>query len=234
MPEVRQRPEGTRRGIGNRVAPARFILFGSLTIIAVILGSIEGDWQHGGLIGFDVGATAFLLSLTPLLKDCGTLEMRRLAAQNNPNRITLLFIAAIVMVVVLIAVAVELAQKGNPPAWQLALIMTTLALVWLFTNTIYALHYADMYYLRDSSTQTDSGGIRFPGTKEPDYWDFMYFAFSVGMTFQTSDSNITSGKIRRVVTLHSLTAFVFSISVIAFSINVLGAAGGGAGVVIAH
>jgi uncharacterized membrane protein len=220
--------------MGNRVAPVRFILFGIVTIIAAGIASIGGDWKHGGLIGFDVGATAFLTSLIPVLKDCGTMEMRRLAAQNNANRVTLLFIAGLVMVIVLIAVAVELAQKGNPPAWQMALIIITLALVWLFTNTIYALHYADMYYFPDSGTQTDSGGIRFPGTTEPDYWDFIYFAFSVGMTFQTSDSNITSGKIRRVVTLHSLTAFVFSISVIAFSINVLGAAGGGAGIVIAH
>ena len=61
-----------------------------------------------------------------------------------------------------------------------------------------------------------------PGTDEPDYWDFVYFAFTLGMTFQTSDVSITDRRIRRVVLGHSLAAFVFNLGVLAFTINVLG------------
>ena len=68
----------------------------------------------------------------------------------------------------------------------------------------------------------DAAGIEFPGTKSPDYWDFAYFSFTLGMTFQTSDVAVTSTAIRKVVLFHCFAAFVFNIGVIAFTINVLG------------
>ena len=92
----------------------------------------------------------------------------------------------------------------------------TLLLTWFFTNTVYALHYAHLYY--SSRDGNDAGGIDFPGTKTPDYLDFVYFSFTLGMTFQTSDTAITSRTIRRIATAHSFAAFVFNIGVIAFTI----------------
>jgi uncharacterized membrane protein len=100
------------------------------------------------------------------------------------------------------------------------LVIGTLALCWLFSNLVYALHYAHLYYR--AGRGGDAGGLTFPGTDEPDYGDFVYFAFCLGMTFQTSDVTITDGGTRRVVTLHCLAAFVFNLGVIAFTINVLG------------
>jgi len=99
-------------------------------------------------------------------------------------------------------------------------------LAWLFSNSIYALHYAHLFYSRADGGR-DAGGIDIPDTKEPNYWDFVYFSFTLGMTFQTSDCQITSPRIRRVVIGHCLAAFVFNIGVLAFSINVLGGGGGG-------
>ena len=94
-----------------------------------------------------------------------------------------------------------------------------------FANSVYALHYAHVYYTRNAETDGDLGGIDFPGTKAPAYDDFLYFAFTLGMTFQTSDTNITASGIRRVALLHSFAAFLFSIGLIAFTINVIGGAG---------
>jgi uncharacterized membrane protein len=68
-------------------------------------------------------------------------------------------------------------------------------------------------------------GFQFPGTKQPDYWDFVYFAFTCGMAFATSDVEITNQHVRRVVTVHCLAAFAFNIGVLAFTINVLGSGG---------
>jgi uncharacterized membrane protein len=79
-----------------------------------------------------------------------------------------------------------------------------------------------MFYRADSKSGDDCGGIEMPGTKEPDYWDFVYFSFTLGMTFQTSDTAVTSGVFRRVIIFHCLAAFVFNIGVLAFTINVLG------------
>ena len=99
--------------------------------------------------------------------------------------------------------------------------IATLVLAWLFSNIVYALHYAHLYYRRGKDGK-DRGGIDFPGTPEPDYSDFIYFAFTLGMTFQTSDSNITSGGMRSVVVFHCFAGFVYNIGVLAFTINVLG------------
>ncbi len=150
--------------------------------------------------------------------------MREAARRNDANRLLLLLITAIVSMAVLVAVAFELSAVGeNPqpiiPSVPLAII--TLSLAWLFSNLIYALHYAHLFYT-ESAVGQDSGGLIFKETPEPDYWDFVYFSFILGMTFQTSDVDITTRHIRRVVLFHSLAAFVFNLGILGFTINVLG------------
>lgn len=149
--------------------------------------------------------------------------MRQHARDNDANAVLHLAITAAVMLAILAAVAIELGQRAilKPPV--IGLVIGTLVLAWLFANTVYALHYAHIYYLDRNDDGVDDGGIRFPGTDEPQYWDFVYFAFTLGMTFQTSDTEITSATMRKTVVLHCLAAFVFNIGVLAFSINVLGA-----------
>ena len=112
--------------------------------------------------------------------------------------------------------------KGKNDTVALVLVLATLVIAWLFSNVIYALHYAHMFYSRDDDGEGDEAGICFPKTKEPDYWDFVYFSFTLGMTFQTSDVDISSQAVRRVVIGQCLAAFVFNLGVLAFTINVLG------------
>jgi uncharacterized membrane protein len=87
---------------------------------------------------------------------------------------------------------------------------------------IYALHYAHLYYSDASTDGKDAKGLDFPSCDEPDYWDFAYFAFTLGMTFQTSDVEISSRRVRKVALGQCMAAFVFNIGVLAFTINVLG------------
>jgi uncharacterized membrane protein len=103
----------------------------------------------------------------------------------------------------------------------LTLIVGTLALAWFFANTVFALHYAHLYYL--PGKEGDRGGLRIPDTRTPDYWDFIYFSFTLGMTFQTSDVAVTGSHIRKVVLGHTMVAFLFNIGVLAFVVNALGA-----------
>jgi uncharacterized membrane protein len=105
-------------------------------------------------------------------------------------------------------------------------LIVTLALSWAFTNLVFMLHYAHMHYARGPDGKGDRGGFDFPGTAEPDYWDFFYFAFTAGMSFAASDVDVTRTAVRRVVVAHSLLSFVFNIGVLAFSINVLAGAAG--------
>ena len=123
---------------------------------------------------------------------------------------------------ILIAVGSEVTNKDQLDGMTRALVIVTLALAWLFSNSVYALHYAHVFYLRDGGAKRDEGGLEFPGRGEPDYADFFYFAFTLGMTFQTSDVSICSRRMRWIVLMHCIAAFVFNIGVLAFTINVLG------------
>ncbi len=122
------------------------------------------------------------------------------------------------MTILLLSIASETVGQRPEPVTKVTIIIT-LILAWLFSNTVYAFHYAHLAYSRPSA---GCAGLDFPDTKEPVYWDFVYFAFTLGMTFQTSDVTISNGHIRKVVTVHSLAAFIFNIGVLAFTINVLG------------
>ena len=208
--------------MGNRIAPPKFILFVVLLVAVSIGASYRTDWLQAIMIGFDVAASIFLALCAPLLKDTKAATMRRQAAENDANRAWLLVITAAVSIVILITIGAEVLQGVGRAGSAIALIVGTLAIAWLFSNVIYALHYAHIYYLKHDKGGGDRGGIEMPGTKEPDYWDFIYFSFTLGMTFQTSDTAITSGAYRRVAISHCLAAFVFNIGVLAFTINVLG------------
>lgn len=209
-------------GIGNRIAPARFLLFLSLFILCVPAAIAAGHgWAIGSMTGFDVAAAAFLLAVLPLLRNADAAAMRDTARRNDANRAMMLAITALTSFAVMAAVASELGGAGRPDGGTIALIVGTLALSWMFGNTVFALHYAHLYYLAGDDG-ADGAGLDFPDTKEPEYWDFVYFAFTLGMTFQTSDTGIQTTQLRKVVTAHSLLAFVFNLGIVAFTINVLG------------
>lgn len=208
--------------LGKTIAPWRFLLFG-----AVLAGGCVGlapaiGWRHGIMAGFDSAALAFFVTLPGLFR-LNADDMRDVATKNDANRAALLAISAAVNLVVLVAVGSEIAEGGQRPL-SVALIVGTLLLAWLFANIVYALHYAHIFYLRGERGR-DRGGLDIPGTDEPGYWDFVYFSFTLGMTFQTSDVEITTTAMRIVAIFHCLAAFVFNLGVIAFTINILGSGG---------
>ncbi|PZO89240.1 MAG: DUF1345 domain-containing protein [Sphingomonas sanxanigenens] len=209
------------QGLGSWIAPWRFILFLALLIIAVPIGHLWLPLGHALMGGFDIAAFTFLVTEISLLRAGSAREMREIARNNDAHRALLLVISGIVSVAILVAVAVELSAGQAPTPAIVILVIGTLALAWLFSNLVYALHYAHLFYVGGEDGK-DRGGIAFPGTKEPDYWDFVYFSFTLGMTFQTSDVDIPGPHMRRVVIFHCLAAFVFNIGVLAFTINVLG------------
>ena len=206
-------------GIGKRIAPPRFALFALLFVIGLAVLVPSTGPGRGTMLAFDIAATAFLVSLITLFRHGDVAHMRRAARDNDANRALLLAITATTMIAILTAVAGEL--KGRNDSGAIALVIATLALAWLFTNMVYALHYAHLFYIADDGGK-DARGLEFPDCDEPDYWDFLYFGATLGMTFQTSDVSITSRRIRRVVLGHSLAAFVFNLGIVAFTINVLG------------
>jgi uncharacterized membrane protein len=215
--------------LGNRIAPRRFLLFLALLVggyFAYRAAWPMAKWSDAAAMAFDAAAIVFLGSFAPLLRDTRPDTIREHAAKNNANRPLILIVTSFLTFVAMAAISGELKDAGHGDLPAIVKLVGTLLLVWLFANSIYALHYAHAYYTRSSEAGGDAGGIDFPGTRTPGYDDFLYFSCTLGMTFQTSDTDITAPGIRRIALLHSFAAFVFNIGVIAFTINVLGGAGG--------
>lgn len=207
------------RTIGNRVAPLRFILCLVVFVGGFALYRANGgtQWWNGAAMAFDAAAAMFLASLVPLVGYADHADMRQHAAENDAGRTLILIVTTVLTIVVMAAISGELpaARAGEPLA--IAKLIGTLGLIWLFANTVYALHYAHAWYTQVAGH--DAEGLDFPGPGCPLYMDFAYFAFTLGMTFQTSDVSVTARPLRRVVLLHCFGAFIFNIGVIAFAIN---------------
>ena len=201
-----------------------------LFVVILVIGSVVGTFAatrvaHDGLpdavfkgfmLGFDLAATTFLALSAHLLRIRDAAAIRRHAAENDANRRMLLVITVAISAVILGVVVLETVIGQAPGNKTKLLIIGTLAMAWLFANTIYALHYAHLHY------SPPDGGLVFPGEDEPGYPDFLYFSFTLGMTFQTSDVAIQDHRIRNVVTWHTLAFFVFNLGILGFTINVLG------------
>ncbi|GAP36778.1 DUF1345 domain-containing protein [Piscinibacter sakaiensis] len=211
--------DALRARLGRHVAPPRFLLFALVLLLGgLVTHGRSGDARLSLLVGFDLAALVFLGLVAPLLDD-DTHRMRQTAEANDANRPALLGLTVLLSTVILIAVGTLVAGRA-PGGWEgPALIVATLLLAWLFANTVFALHYAHLYYLpgRDG----DRGGLDFPDP-EPGYWDFLYFSFTLGMTFQTSDIAIRDRGLRKLVLVHCIAAFVFNMGVLAFTVNTLG------------
>lgn len=204
---------------GSPIFPWRYGMF--LAFLATIAPlALVLPWHQAVMAGFDMAAIAFMLSVTSLIR-ADAAAMRRKAAANDANRELMLLITAIVSLVVLVAVGVAVGEQGGHKAATVALLLITLLVAWLFSNLVYAMHYAHIFY-RAGPRGEDRGGLDFPDTHEPGYWDFLYFAFTLGMTFQTSDVSVTSSIMRRTALFQSLAAFLFNLGILAFTINVLG------------
>lgn len=204
--------------LGHRIAPPRFLLFLLVLAIGVAVAVPQLGWGRGIMAAFDVAATMLLLLLTGLFRRGTAQQMREASKANDANRPLLLGFSALVTVVVLVTVGSVVRDADDPVA--IGLVIATLLLAWMFSNVVYALHYAHIFYSEDDGE--DIGGLKFPDCDEPDYWDFLYFSVTLGMAFATSDVKIAAGRIRRIVIGQTVAAFVFNLGVIAFAVGALG------------
>jgi uncharacterized membrane protein len=192
------------------------LLFGLLTAGAIVW---HQPFRRALLFGFDVAAIGYcMVTLWAAVKH-NAARLRETAARDDANRGILLSVCALVIAVILYCVGFEVMRPDELKGAELLLIPLTLFTAWLFANLVAARHYAHLFY--DKVKGKDRGGLSFPGTKEPDLRDFIYFSLVLGMTFQVSDVEITSGDMRVPAMVHGAASFFFSIGVLALTVNVL-------------
>jgi len=200
-----------------------FVLFLAVLALATIIFSLGWPASRALLLGFDVAAALFTLASFLAMRGAPAERLRATAARNDAGRGLTLLLAGIALLVILLVLGIELSRPAPADGGEVALVAVTLTLAWLFGNMAYALHYAHIYY--DSAEGGgDHAGLDFPGSETPDFLDFCYFAFVLGMTFQVSDVQIVSRRLRRVAVVHGLVAFAFNIGVVALTVNVVGSA----------
>ncbi|MFD4841613.1 DUF1345 domain-containing protein [Achromobacter sp. NPDC058515] len=196
-----------------------------LMLCAVLLLAVSGSLYALGLspslamlLGFDAGAIVFLLLTARVFGQTSPADMRMHAKQQDVGRTGVLWSSVALSCMVLVALWVELGAGSSAGALvDMLAAAATIVLSWLYMNMIYALHYAHGYYGHGNAMHK---GLDFPGTEEPDYWDFAYFSLVLGMTFQVSDVQIVNRRLRRMALTHGVIAFFFNVFIIAISVNV--------------
>ncbi len=154
-------------------------------------------------------------------------EIKKIAKlQDSSRTIIFLFVIAASIVslgAILFLLSSSKSHDHSHLTRHVLLAMGSVIVSWWLVHTLFTMRYAHMYYDVDTDDgQTRPyGGLDFPEEKEPDYLDFVYFSFVVGMTFQVSDVEISARDIRRLAWLHGLISFAFNTAIVALSINII-------------
>jgi len=220
--------EKIRRSIlAVRVVRARPRLFSSLAVFALIAATLAGvtGWKLPSclLVGWDIGIGLYLVLAVHMMIVSDIHSIRQRASGQDEGKFALLVLTVAAALASLGGIIAELsgAQNGGTRRpIEFILAIATIGLSWAFIHTMFALHYAHEFY-----DEEGGGGLTFPGPDaEPDYWDFMYFSFVIGMTSQVSDVGITSKPIRRTAGAHGVVSFVFNAALLALTVNIAASA----------
>ena len=202
----------------------RLTLSVAAAVLAFFVESGSISWHARVIAGWDAGALVYL-PLAWILASQSDSRMTRdhALAQDLGRYLIFLFIVSASFASV-VALGFVVGPIRDLPfwsrAWHLVLAVGALASSWLLIHAVFAFHYAHRYYGDAERHDSLQQPLLFPGGHEPDYGDFLYYSFVVGMTSQVADVAIASQALRRLTMLHGILAFVFNIAVLALSINI--------------
>ncbi len=214
--------------INHLGAKRRLALALAIAIVAYVAEPAGTSWHTRLVVSWDAATLAYLcLAWTIIgLSDAKSTRAHALAQDTSGFIIFLFVLGAACASVVAIAFVVG-PIKGLefwPKAWHLTLTVVALTSAWALIQTVFAFHYARRYYSDEKHAPSQVGGLAFPGGAAPDYPDFAYYSFVVGMTSQVSDVQVLSARMRKLTLVHGVLAFIFNIAVLALSINIIASA----------
>jgi uncharacterized membrane protein len=176
------------------------------------------------MVLWDAFCVAVLTSTWIVIFSCSPARIRKIAGREDGSRLFVFIFVLVSSIASMATVLFLVLSKGGSPdrGIYIAVAIGGMLLSWIMVHTIFCFHYANMYYGNDDQQpQMHAGGLEFPKEKAPDYLDFAYFSFVIGMTFQVSDVVITSREIRRQVLIHGLLAFALNTFVVALTVNLI-------------
>ena len=177
------------------------------------------------MIAWSVFALSYIITSCIVFFTQSSQDIQKHSSQEDGSRIYVFLLVVITSFASLFTVLLLMLSRNTTDTPQMIFIPVAISCMlfsWLMVHTIFAFHYAHLYYSDDTSDSTKHAeGLEFPGEKKPDYIDFVYFSFVIGMTFQVSDTAVTSRSIRRLVILHGLLSFGLNTFVVALTINLI-------------
>jgi uncharacterized membrane protein len=207
---------GAKRRLGIALAVAA---------VAFVVQPASISWHTRAVASWDLGTLAYLVLAWMLIGRSDARATRDHAlSQDQSGYVIFLFVvgAACASTVAIGFVAGTIRDLPFwARTWHLALTITALVSSWLLIQTVFAFHYAHRYYAGPHGAPGTTASLVFPGGREPDYLDFAYYSFVVGMTSQVSDVAVASRRMRRLTMIHGVLAFMFNIAVLALSINII-------------
>ena len=173
------------------------------------------------LIGWNVGVWAYLALMSWMMLHADHVQIRKLAAQEDKSGPAVLAIMSIAAVASLAAIVLELStvkeMTSGPRLYHYLLTAITLTGSWLLVGVTFTFHYASMFYRAPPERRP----IAFPEDEQhPNYWDFLYFAFTIAVAAQTADINILSRAMRKAVLAQAVLSYLFNAAILGLSINI--------------
>jgi uncharacterized membrane protein len=206
----------------HAVALRRAIIVASIGLIVTLVLLRFVPWELALVCGWDAAALVFLISVWPMIIRATASHVERIATREDQTRgsATVLLVGASVASLLGVGFALGLAgqESGSVRVMFIGLAVLTVVLSWTVVNTVYTLRYAHLYF------GAPTRGIAFGGTaapERPNYRDFAYVAFTIGMTYQVSDTDISDPRTRRTVLAQALLSYVFGVVIVAGAINLI-------------
>ena len=213
-----------------RVVQERPRLFICLMLGVLVGLALPDDLRHVTriLIGWNAGIVTYFVAVAMMVASADEHSIARRAIAQDDGRFTILFLTIFAATAAFGAIFYQLLlvkdEHGLERSFHLGLAAMTVISSWAFIHVMFALHYASECFsereTKTSPTAKAHGGLRFPGDLQPDYYDFFYFSFVIGVACATADVNITSRVIRRTATIHCILAFFFNSAVLALTVNI--------------
>lgn len=176
------------------------------------------------ILAWNAGAVLYIALALRMMLTSTPSRMRERARLQDDGRIAVLTLTVLAAIAALVAVVFELSvvrdMHGLARTEHIGLVVLTILSAWSFMQIMFALHYAHDFYAARAHDGSAHCGLEFPGTEQPDYGDFLYFACVIGTSAQTADVSFTSSAMRRVGLLHCMLAFFFNTTVLALTINI--------------
>lgn len=209
-----------RRPVSNIYNHARFYGAAVLGIGAWLATPWLDDAPFRLLLAGDVFFASHIVAMAGLLSHSRRATFRQRAKSGDDGLALIAAITFAAVVLCLWSIFTLVNPSGRPNPYQFVVAVASVPLAWFMLHTVSAFHYAHVYYGDPENEDKPGGGLRFPGGKEPGAWDFMYYAFVVGMTAQVSDVSILTTRMRRLTLAHAVVSFFFNTVILAIVVNV--------------